>query len=231
MECIVLAGGLGTRLRSLVSNLPKCMAPIAGKPFLYYLLHYLQNNGCDHVILSLGYMHEEIEKWVKETPWRFRISFVVEDEPLGTGGAIKLAVSVTEENHLFIINGDTYFNVDLQAMYHTHTKSVADLTIALRHMTEFDRYGTVKINSDNRILAFKEKEYCKEGFINGGIYLLNKKSSLLDLQNKKFSFETDIMQPSVEKNFFSGYVSNGYFIDIGIPVDFKKANVELKDIF
>ncbi|MFZ4456092.1 MAG: nucleotidyltransferase family protein [Bacteroidales bacterium] len=231
MECIVLAGGLGTRLRSVVSDLPKCMAPVAGQPFLYYIFHYLQKNGCTHVILSLGFKHEVIEEWVMQNDWSFTVSFAIEQEPLGTGGAIKLALEKSKEEQVFIMNGDTFFDVNLKEMFENHADHTSDLSIALKKMTNFDRYGTVKVNADSRITAFQEKEYCTEGYINGGTYLINKKSDLMDKLPAKFSFETAVLQSQNKRVMMSGYVSDGYFIDIGIPTDFTKANIDFKELY
>ena len=116
MECVVLAGGKGTRLRSVVSDLPKCMAPVAGRPFLAWLLDDLREAGFDHIILSLGYKHEAVEAWVATRPDRDSITCVVEEEPLGTGGGVRLALRQAREDAVFILNGDTFFGVDDPAM-------------------------------------------------------------------------------------------------------------------
>src|SRR5690554_780677 len=116
MECIILAGGLGTRLRDEVQDLPKCMAPVNGKPFLEYVLNYLESQFVDHVILSLGYKHESVIDWLKNKAFTFRLSTVIEREPLGTGGAIKRALQKSKAKQVYILNGDTYFDVDLRSL-------------------------------------------------------------------------------------------------------------------
>lgn len=226
MECIILAGGLGTRLQSVLNNLPKCMAPVAGQPFLYYIFKYLEKQKVSHIILSIGYKNETIKEWVCNNSWPFFVSYAVEDEPLGTGGAIKHALQQTSEEHVLIMNGDTFFDVNLEELYNEHMAKKADLSIALKPMKSFDRYGNVLLDENNRITSFVEKHFCKEGHINGGTYMLNCKSGLMEQLGDKFSFETDVLQNQFSNCNMFGYIENGYFIDIGVPIDFEKANLE-----
>lgn len=227
MEAIILAGGLGTRLRSVVTDLPKCMAPVAHKPFLYYILKELRKYHFTHVILSLGYKHEEVEKWISQQGnWSFDISFSVEKEPLGTGGAIELALNLVKEKYVFVLNGDTFFQINMDDFLHFHCHKKAEISIALKSMEEFNRYGNVIVDSMDRILSFQEKQYCKLGQISGGIYLLTRDSILTKIKNQKFSFETEILQKMVQTHLFYGFNNNGYFIDIGIPEDYEKANLD-----
>lgn len=228
MEAIILAGGLGTRLRSVVSDLPKCMAPVAGHPFLHYLLEYLSKENITHVILSLGYKHELVEAWITQQKLPFRISYSIEEEPLGTGGAVKLALEQATEEEVFILNGDTFFAVNLNEFrkFHQHKKS--EFSIALKPMTQFDRYGNVEMNATEKITAFREKQPCVFGQINGGIYLMNRTSTLLPVQTEKFSLESDVLQKKVGNAAIYGFVCSVYFIDIGIPEDFAKANIDFK---
>ncbi|MDD4993946.1 MAG: nucleotidyltransferase family protein [Paludibacter sp.] len=228
MEAIVLAGGLGTRLRSVVAVLPKCMAPVADQPFLFYIFKYLEKNNFTHVILALGYKNEVIEDWVSQNNWSFKISVALESEPLGTGGAIKLALEQANEEQVLILNGDTFFEVDIARMYEFHYSKNAEISIALKSMEHFNRYGKVSVDENNRIIAFHEKQACDVGQVNGGTYLLNHQSNLLKQENEKFSFETDILQKHVGKSAIYGFNSNGYFIDIGIPEDYAKAQVDFK---
>lgn len=226
MEAIVLAGGLGTRLRSVVSDLPKCMAPVAGHPFLQYLLEYLSKEKITHVILSLGYKHELVEEWIAQYQWPFRISFSIEEEPLGTGGAVKLALEQATEKEVFILNGDTLFAVDLKEFRQFHQLKKSEFSIALKPMTQFDRYGNVETNSTTKITAFREKQSCENGQINGGVYLMNRPSTLLPDHSERFSLESDVLQKKVGNAEIYGFVSSEYFIDIGIPEDFAKANID-----
>ena len=221
MECVVLAGGMGTRLRSVVADLPKCMAPVAGRPFLDWLLESLEAACFDHIILSLGYRHEAVEAWIAERPSKARISCVVETEPLGTGGGVKLALQQACEDNVFILNGDTFFGVDFNALHAFHLQRGAVTTLALKPLCDFDRYGAVECDEQGFITAFREKQPCAEGLINGGIYLLQRDA--LDEMPVRFSLEKDFFEPLTAKAALAGFRSEGYFIDIGIPADYARA--------
>ena len=227
MECVVLAGGKGTRLRSVVSDLPKCMAPVAGRPFLAWLLDDLREAGFDHIILSLGYKHEAVEAWVASRPDRDSITCVVEEEPLGTGGGVRLALRQAREDAVFILNGDTFFGVDYPAMQAFHRQSGAQATLALKPLRDFDRYGEVTLDGEGRITAFREKRPCAEGLINGGVYLLQR-DALAEMP-ERFSLEKDYFEPKAESAGLAGFRSEGYFIDIGIPADYARAQRDFAD--
>lgn len=230
MEVIILAGGLGTRLRSVVSEVPKCMAPVAGKPFLWYLLKYLTKYDVNKVILSVGYLREVIFEWIDEVKddFPFVFDYAVEEEPLGTGGGIKLALSKATTNDVIVLNGDTFFEVNLNELIEAHRLYPSAITIALKPMREFERYGRVIINKvDNRILEFKEKEYCKQGLINGGVYVINRLEPIFNGVPEKFSFETSVLAPQCKLGKLFGVVQNGYFIDIGIPEDYQRAETDM----
>lgn len=223
-ECIILAGGLGTRLQSVVSDVPKCMAEVAGRPFLSYLLDYMDRQHFSHIILSLGYKSEIVLQWLEGESYPFEISYVVEDNPLGTGGAINLAFSKVKGSHAFVFNGDTFFDVNTSILLDFHNKKEAQISLALKPMSDFDRYGSVDVSDDDRIIRFNEKQYCEKGLINGGVYIINKDIfSALHLP-EKFSFEKDVMEAHINDIPFYGCVQDNYFIDIGIPSDFAKAN-------
>lgn len=229
MECVILAGGMGTRLRSVVSDLPKCMASVAGKPFLHYIVESLALAGFDHIIFSLGYKHEYIEAWIAGLgPQDFtgmttpRFDFVVESTPLGTGGGVRYAFSKAREESVFVLNGDTFFDVDYAGMMALHNDSRALATVALKPMRDFERYGTVDLGDDGvSVTGFREKCHCDAGLINGGVYVVRK--SALDSLPEKFSMEKDFFEKVVDGGHIAGYVSAGYFIDIGIPEDYAKA--------
>ena len=225
MEAIVLAGGLGTRLRSVVSDLPKPMAPIGDKPFLEYILKYLQKNGIKRAVLSVGYKWETIKEYFGDKFENIELIYSVEDEPLGTGGAIKKAITQVKNEKVYIINGDTFFNVDLQSL---ELQNDSKLILSLKQMNEFDRYGCVESDDNNFVTAFTEKGYKKSGNINGGIYLAS--IDIFDNYdlNEKFSFE-EFMQDNFQKLKASVKVFDNYFIDIGIPEDYEKAQNEIKD--
>ena len=230
MEVIILAGGLGTRLRSVVSEVPKCMAPVAGKPFLWYLLKYLTRFEVSRVILSVGYLRGVIFDWIGEVrdEFPFTFDYAIEEEPLGTGGGIRLALSKATTNDVVVLNGDTFFDVDLNELMAAHRLYPSAVTLALKPMQNFERYGRVIIDSvDAHIVEFKEKEYCKEGLINGGVYVINRLEPIFDGFPEKFSFETAVFEAQCKLGKLYGVVQNVYFIDIGIPKDYKIAEKQL----
>jgi len=231
-EAIILAGGLGTRLRSVVSDKPKCMAPISGKPFLYYLISFLKKNGIESFIFSVGYMHEIIEEYLKENFHDINYTIALENQPLGTGGAIKLACSKTTEKNVLICNGDTFYKIDIRSFNNFHVGKKAICTLCLKPMENFDRYGVVELNKDNSIKTFKEKQFYKSGLINGGVYALNIVEFLKEDLPEKFSFEKDFLEkkvclPGNDTPTVYGQVQDEYFIDIGIPEDYERGQSEL----
>ncbi|EGK02706.1 MULTISPECIES: nucleotidyltransferase family protein [Dysgonomonas] len=225
-ECIILAGGFGTRLQSVVSDVPKCMAEVAGKPFLQYLFDYAANEKFDHLILSLGYKSDIVINWLETQNRPFEISYAVEEYPLGTGGAIKLAFGKVKGEEAFVINGDTFFDIDSGLFLDFHRSHGADLSVALKPMADFDRYGSVELDDNERIVCFNEKQYKKEGLINGGVYIVAKNLFTRLPLPEKFSFEKDIMESHIGDINIYGCSQDNYFIDIGIPSDFEKANVD-----
>lgn len=230
-EAIVLAGGLGTRLKEAVPDVPKCMARVAGRPFLFYVINYLRSQGVEKFIFSLGYKHEMIEAYLTEQFPTLFYEQVIEETPLGTGGAIQLAVSKATERNVVVANGDTIFRTNLQKAGTFHDFSNAQCTLLLKPMKNFDRYGVVEINNEHLITDFKEKKYYEQGTINGGLYILNVSSFLEKGFPEKFSFEKDYLEVSVRTQTSSeqkilGQVQDTYFIDIGIPEDYNRAQIE-----
>jgi D-glycero-alpha-D-manno-heptose 1-phosphate guanylyltransferase len=205
------------------------MAEVAGKPFLSYLFDYLQKNDFDHVILALGYKSEIVLQWLEGVIYPFSVSYVIEEDPLGTGGAIKLAFGKVQGDKSFVFNGDTFFEIDTDNLLEFHKKKNAVISLALKPMLDFDRYGSVDLDEEQRIIRFNEKQHCKKGLINGGVYIINKELfTRLDLP-EKFSFEKDILEAHLLDILVYGCQQDRYFIDIGIPSDFEKANQEFKN--
>ncbi|EAL7336265.1 NTP transferase domain-containing protein, partial [Campylobacter jejuni] len=169
MQAIILCGGLGTRLKSVIKDIPKPMAPINDKPFLEFIFEYLKKQGIKEVILAVSYKYEVIQEYFKDEFLGIKIKYSIEKEPLGTGGAIKEALKFIK-NEAYVLNGDTIFDIDLKKLILNNSK----ICLALKQMNDFDRYGTVELDSKNYIKLFKEKEFKKQGLINGGIYFLNK---------------------------------------------------------
>ncbi len=227
-EAIILAGGLGTRLRSVVSDVPKCMAPVSGKPFLFFVMEHLLHQGINRFIFSVGYKSEVIIDYVNAQYPKLNTQFSSEAAPLGTGGAIKLACSHATEKNVIIVNGDTLFKVDTRQLSLFHLNQNADCTLALKPMHHFDRYGVVELNTDNTVASFKEKQFYESGLINGGVYALDVSRFLLEDLPQKFSFEKDYLETHVDKRKIMGFIQDEYFIDIGIPEDFERAQNELR---
>jgi D-glycero-alpha-D-manno-heptose 1-phosphate guanylyltransferase len=231
-EVIVLAGGMGTRLATVVSDVPKPMAPVAGRPFLEYLFPMLARAGVRKVVLSVGHLWEVILAHFGNHWLGMDIAYAVETVPLGTGGGIKLAFEKTQADDVLVLNGDTLFLHDLLQHWECHqaSKGEAIISLALKEMQDFDRYGTVELRKDGRIKAFREKQPMERGLINAGVYIVNRKLWDLVEVPEKFSFEKDILERHVHDLQFMGFKHDGYFIDIGIPEDYARANQDLADL-
>ncbi|MGZ5254828.1 MAG: nucleotidyltransferase family protein [Flavitalea sp.] len=226
-EAIVLAGGLGTRLKDAVPDLPKCLAPINNEPFLFYLISYYKNQGIKRFIFSLGYKHELVEEMLLKDFPELDYEIVVEDEPLGTGGAVAFAMTKSVEEDVLVLNGDTFYSIDLNAFSEAHYDLEGECTLALKTMQDFDRYGVVEINEKNRVTSFHEKKFYSEGLINGGVYAVHVPSFLTHEFDQKFSFEKDYFEKYIDHERIMGFIQDGYFIDIGVPEDLQKAQTEL----
>lgn len=225
---IVLAGGLGTRLRGVINDLPKPMAMINGKPFLHYVLLYLTQQKVKKAILSVGYKANIIEAYFGDKYLDVELVYCKEEEPLGTGGGIKKAFEYTPD-FAWVLNGDTFFDINLQQLSDFHFETKADVSLALKQMENFDRYGTVEMHA-NRIVKFEEKKPLAEGLINGGVYFFNK--TMLDrVEEKKFSFEKEVLEKYVSVCQINGKAYRNYFIDIGIPEDYTKAQLDFIKLF
>ena len=170
MEAIVLAGGFGTRLAQVVKDVPKPMAPVAGKPFLQYVADDLINQGIDRIVFAVCYKKETIMDFFGDSYRDAAVLYSVETEPLLTGGAIRQSLELCREERVFVINGDTFFQVDLNAMRRTSRNTGKAVVIAVKEMRDFSRYGKVSVNDAMEVTAFHEKQYCAQGCINGGIY-------------------------------------------------------------
>jgi D-glycero-alpha-D-manno-heptose 1-phosphate guanylyltransferase len=227
-EAIILAGGLGTRLRSAVPDLPKCMAPVNGRPFISYVVDYFQQQGVGQFIFSLGYKHEIITAYLNNQYPALNIQYSIEEEPLGTGGAIKLACKKTTEKTVLVLNGDTLFRIQLSKLVPFHHMCGAHCTLSLKPMKNFDRYGVVELNKDYSIKSFKEKQFYEEGLINGGVYALNAGKFLEEDLPGVFSFEKDYLEKKFTERRMYAVIQDEYFIDIGIPQDFERAQQEMK---
>lgn len=229
-EAIVLAGGLGTRLRSEVQDQPKCMAVVNGRPFLEYVLDYLIHEGIRRVILSVGYKAEAITGYFGDCYRTCTLVYAHEAQPLGTGGAIQNAMNSAITPDVAVLNGDSVFLIDVQGQYQYHIECGAELTLALHRMQNIDRYGTVELDAAGRIIRFREKQALPEGFINAGLYVFKVARFRENSFSEKFSIEKDYFEALVHQCYFAGFPAEGYFLDIGIPEDYHRAQKELPTV-
>jgi D-glycero-alpha-D-manno-heptose 1-phosphate guanylyltransferase len=228
MEAIVLAGGLGSRLRSTVPNLPKPLAPIGEKPFLDYLLDYWQAQGVKHFILSVGYKEELIRNYFGDKYKNSRVDYIVEKKPLGTGGGLLLSVKSLKLNQPFLVlNGDTLFKINLSNLLKHHSTCKADMTLSLSNLADNSRYSEVLLDKSGKLIrSLKRRSKTSNNKVsNGGVYLLE--PTLLDdykSHNIKYSLEDELLPDLLKKNKrIAGFVSKEKFIDIGRPEDYRRA--------
>ncbi len=226
-EAIILAGGLGTRLSRTVSDRQKVMAPVGGRPFLDYVIKYLADNNFKKIVLAVSYHNEQIREHFGDSYKNTKLLYSVENEPLGTGGAIKQALTLTTEKEITVINGDTFFNIDIDALYNFKREKNAPVALAAKRMPDCTRHSTLRIAPDGLILDFKEKKESGEGFINGGVYVIDK--NIADtFPEGKFSFEKEILE---KRDDIFALISDEYFIDMGVPEAYFRANTEVPLIF
>lgn len=222
-------------MRGVVSGVPKCMAPVAGRPFLWYLLRYLSLFDVERVVLSVGYLREVVTGWVgahgSEFPFGF--GYAAEAVPLGTGGGVRLALGQCRGDDVAVMNGDTFFDVDLDALFARHRSWQAAVTLALKPMGHAGRYGSV-LTDGHRVAAFAESRLEPGGavLVSGGVYVVSKARAGGALAGRagKFSFEADFLRPRCARGDVCGVVQDGYFIDIGVPEDYRRAGAELPSL-
>jgi D-glycero-alpha-D-manno-heptose 1-phosphate guanylyltransferase len=222
MEAIILAGGYGERLKGLAGDVPKPMASINDIPFLDYLLRYLLKNNIKKVVFSVFYKYKVIKKYFSNSFKEIEIDYSIDEIKLGTGGAIKHSLALTNEENILIINGDTFFDIDIAKFYKTHLINNNDVTLSLKPMKNFDRYGFVETADNGEVLSFKKKQFCKKGKIDGGIYLIKKNIFSNNKNSKVFSFN-DFLIKNLNTLKVGSSLFDDLFIDIGTPEDFNKA--------
>jgi D-glycero-alpha-D-manno-heptose 1-phosphate guanylyltransferase len=227
MEAIILAGGKGTRLRELIADIPKPMAPVNDKPFIDYVLNWLKQYPVEKIILSVGFKANKITDYLGDSYNNIPIEYVIEGKPLGTGGAVRYALQKAKGENVLILNGDTYFPIDLNKFFAFHKENNNLFSIALKRMKDFSRYGSVECN-ENTIVRFNEKKLCPDGLINGGIYLVNRSFIESKQLPEVFSLETDILESDAKTALLKCMEFDDLFIDIGIPEDYLRAKTILK---
>ena len=226
---VILAGGLGMRLRPVVSDRPKPLAEVNGRPFITYLLDQLADSGVKRIVLCTGYMGEKMEE-VLGGRWRSaQLIFSQEQTRLGTGGALRLAYRHIQTETALVMNGDSYCEVDLAAFWQQHKLYPQDCTILLTMVQDVQRFGQVKLNSENQAIQFEEKgKVSGHGLINAGIYLLKMSEIKSIPEQQVFSLETDLLMNLVTQGQLRGFITQGTFIDIGLPESFEQAQSLLR---
>jgi D-glycero-alpha-D-manno-heptose 1-phosphate guanylyltransferase len=217
------------RLRSVVSGIPKVMAPVNGKPFIDYLFAILSRQHIYNVVLSAGYKHEILKEHAAASD--LNINVAVEQTPLGTGGGIVHALKLCESDDVLVLNGDSMFNIGFNDLLEKHSQRQSRFSIALKSLKNFDRYGTVMIDDDFRVSGFGEKQKVAEGLINAGVYIISRKWFLDMDWPEAFSLEKDFLEKQAGSGNIFGFPFDGYFIDIGIPEDYEKAGRDFKALF
>jgi D-glycero-alpha-D-manno-heptose 1-phosphate guanylyltransferase len=225
MEAIILAGGFGTRLKSVVPDLPKPMAPVNGRPFLALLLDALKEKGFSRIILSVGYRHQTIRDYFGDSYRGVALLYAIESSPLGTGGAIAMALQFAEQEVVFVFNGDTYLDIDAEGLLACWQRSNLPIMV-VRHVSDAGRYGRVQLNQ-GCIHTFHEKGEAIAGLINAGCYVLPKTTFTNYCLPMTFSFETDFLPKALQNGTVLAYPYDGLFIDIGIPEDYHNAQLLL----
>jgi D-glycero-alpha-D-manno-heptose 1-phosphate guanylyltransferase len=230
VEALVLAGGLGTRLKSKLSGVPKPMAPVGGRPFLEFLLSQLKRADCTRAVLSVGHLHEVIQDHFGASFRGMRLDYAIEEAPLGTGGAIRKALGAAEEESILVLNGDTYLDANYAEMMRFHLEQGAGITMAITRQANIARYGGVLVK-EGRIVGFEEKGRSGSGLINAGAYVLPTAMQWPGTLPEKFSFEVDFLAPEIGRLTPAAYVVDGFFLDIGVPEDLDRAQTELAGFF
>lgn len=221
---VILAGGLGTRLRAVVSDRPKVLAEVAGRPFITYLLKQLDAAGVRHVVLCTGYQGEQVEAALGSNFNHIRLYYSREFSPLGTGGALRFALPLLQSETILAMNGDSYCRADLEDMLRTHHQRAAKVTLLLAQTSDTSRYGLVQVAADDTVASFNEKIPGQgPGLISAGIYLLSREVLQEIPPDQAVSLEQEIF-PSFVGNRMFGHLCQGNLFDIGTAASYRDAN-------
>ncbi|WP_143321888.1 nucleotidyltransferase family protein [Clostridium sp. HBUAS56010] len=221
MQAVLLAGGLGTRLRSVVSDRPKPMALIGNKPFMEYVVLELKKHGVTEIVFAVGYKGSMVEEYFKDgSSWDIKVSYAYEEELLGTAGAIKNAGKLITDDRFLVLNADTFYQIDYTRLVSLSEERNLDMALVLREVSDVSRYGQAVLE-DGWLKTFDEKtDTSSQGTINGGIYYL-RRSLLEQIPEGKVSLEHEMIPGwLLEGKKLGGFVNDGYFIDIGVPEDY-----------
>jgi D-glycero-alpha-D-manno-heptose 1-phosphate guanylyltransferase len=226
VKAIVLCGGLGTRLGSLTQSTPKPLVAVAGRPFLEYVLDQLAGAQVDEIILAVSFQWEKIHAAIGDRWQDVKVSYSIEQAPLGTGGAIRQAMIQTGLSEALVVNGDTLLKFDVRALTAFAQQCDADVCMTLKYMADTARFGRVDIGPSGRVQAFEEKGGGSAGFINSGVYYV-RDAVFAGMANAAFGFENDVLAAKLQALRIYGIQTNAYFIDMGVPEDLARAQAEL----
>ncbi|MGK0239840.1 MAG: NDP-sugar pyrophosphorylase family protein [Candidatus Pelagisphaera sp.] len=228
LEMLTLSGGKGTRLAAVWENKPKVLAPVGGAPYFDWFVDAMRSSGFRRFRFLLGYGSEQVVEHIGKHPDRDSIEYLIEDRPLGTGGAIKNAFLAIDDERVFVANGDSYCPIDYVGMLKKHLEVKADCSIALAYVENSSDYGSVSIGEDLRVEGFREKRDCEnEGFVNAGVYILERKCTRYFPKDEFFSLEKDVFPKIAESGGLYGFRSHGSLLDIGTPERLLAAQSEL----
>ncbi len=234
MKAVILAGGLGKRLRKAVRDKPKSMAPVLGKPFLQYQIEQLKKYSIIEIVLCVGYLANQIKSYFKDgTKFGVNIRYAVEEKPLGTAGALKNSLDYLEDEVFLTLNGDSYSEVDFFKFIQFHREKKGKGTILLTRVCQAEDYGLVKMDEHNRITGFFEKpgKTTSGSIINAGIYLLEPQVLNYIPPGRQISLEKEIFPHLLEKKMpLFGYLTSDYFIDIGTPPKYAQIQEDMKEM-
>jgi len=227
---VILAGGLGTRLRPIINDVPKPMAPVLGKPFIYHLMHFYSSREEIEFIISVGYKSNTVVDYFGFEFQGSKIKYVNESEPLGTGGALLnvLDSGLIRNEFFFLVNGDSFIDYDFNSMLCKHIESNAALTIGTMRANQADRYGGIKLEEGSkRVLGFTSDKCGKGETANAGTYIFSRSKSLYESLSKcgqKFSLESNFLTKYVKNASVNSFEMSGSFLDIGVPSDYQKVD-------
>lgn len=226
MKAVVLCGGLGTRLGALTRETPKPLLDIAGKPFIAYVLDHLAASGTGEFVLAVSFHWQKLRDTLGASWNGLPLSYSVEPEPLGTGGAVRYAMNHMGWDSALVANGDTLLKMDPRLLYEAAEQNSADMVLALKRVGDASRYGRVRMSADSRVVAFEEKGQTGEGLINAGLYWISRTALALP-ERTAFSLEQDVMSARMAELRMYGVSIDEYFIDMGVPVDLERARHDL----
>ena len=230
LTVVILAGGIGTRLRKVLPDKPKAIAEVNGRPFITFLLDQINASGGSEVVLCTGFMSDKIRNQIGDTYKNLKINYSEETKSLGTGGSLKLAMPLIASEYFLAMNGDSYVDVSLNDFFTGSIAANSSASILLTKVANTDRYGNAMVSKNGRIVSFEEKGYqSRAGWINAGVYLLKKELIECIPPDTFYSLEKDFFPKIIERGIF-GYCCKSRFIDIGTPSSYRKANRFFKDI-